>query len=363
MARLSAVREQLSLYGGAKYPDQAKAFPQLRYMGSKFRLLPWLHGVLSYLDFDTALDAFSGSGCVAYLLKCMGKRVIANDFLDFSHRIAHATIENSATRLSETDCASLLAYNPHHRRFIETTFRDIFFGPKDLRFLDNVWSNLPRLPTDWHRSLAIAALVRSCVKRQPRGVFTVAGDPERYKDGRRDLKLSLEEHFLESVQAYNATVFDNGRQHCAIRGDVFEVAADGVDLVYMDPPYVPRSDDNCYIKRYHFLEGLASYWEGAGTEILHSTKVKKLKKRYTPFSYRRTAIEAFDGLFCRFRKSTLVLSYSSNGYPDLEHLVSLMRRYKNEVEVFERDHRYHFGTHNNVSHDRVAVREYLIVGS
>ena len=35
-----------------------------------------------------------------------------------------------------------------------------------------------------------------------------------------------------------------------------------VDLVYLDPPYVPRADDNCYIKRYHFLEGLSTYWQG-----------------------------------------------------------------------------------------------------
>jgi hypothetical protein len=41
-------------------PDRALRFPQLRFMGSKYRLLPWLHEVLSDLDFDSALDAFSG---------------------------------------------------------------------------------------------------------------------------------------------------------------------------------------------------------------------------------------------------------------------------------------------------------------
>ena len=48
-------------------------YPQLRFMGSKFRLLPWINDVLSDLRFETALDAFSGSGCVSYLLKTMGK--------------------------------------------------------------------------------------------------------------------------------------------------------------------------------------------------------------------------------------------------------------------------------------------------
>jgi len=141
------------------------------------------------------------------------------------------------------------------------------------------------------------------------------------------------------------------------------VESDGLDLVYMDPPYVPRSDDNCYIKRYHFLEGLATYWRAKDAEILESTKVKKIKKRFTPFSYRRTAVDAFDQMFRRFSGSTLVLSYSSNGYPDLETIVSLMRRYKATVEVFEREHRYHFGTHRNVAPERAMVQEYLVVGA
>ena len=42
-------------------------------MGSKNRLLPWIHSVLNTLDFETVADPFSGSGCVAYLLKRMGK--------------------------------------------------------------------------------------------------------------------------------------------------------------------------------------------------------------------------------------------------------------------------------------------------
>ncbi len=90
--------------------------------------------------------------------------------------------------------------------------------------------------------------------------------------------------------------------------------------------------------------------------------MRKIPKRFTPFSYRRTAFDAFDLMFKRFSESTLVLSYSSNGYPDLDVLVDLMGRYKSSVRVVERDHRYHFGTHANVSQNRVAVREYLLIG-
>jgi adenine-specific DNA-methyltransferase len=344
--------------GVADTGDRVRRYPQLRFMGSKYRLLPWLREILADLRFDTALDAFSGSGCVSYLLKTMGKRVVANDFLRFPATIARATVENDEIVLDEGTVSRLLGPASRHGHFIEETFRGIFFTPADLRFLDRVWANLRRERNLHAKSLALAALIRSCVKRQPRGVFTVAGDPERYKDGRRDVRLSIEAHFPEQVEVYNACVFDNGRRHAVLNGDVFAVDPKGLDLVYLDPPYVPRSDDNCYVKRYHFLEGLACYWQGL--PVLAHTKVRKIAKPFTPFSYRRTAVAAFDGLFERFKKSVLVLSYSSNGFPDLDVLVGLMKRHKARVEVHQRAHRYHFGTHDRVR--RAQVREYLVVG-
>jgi DNA adenine methylase/adenine-specific DNA-methyltransferase len=222
-----------------------------------------------------------------------------------------------------------------------------------------VWGNIDELDAPYQRDLALSALIRACVKRQPRGVFTVAGDPERYKDGRRDLKLSIEEHFLEQISVYNRAVFDNGRTNRVLNEDVFQVPPRAFDLVYFDPPYVPRSDDNCYVKRYHFLEGLACYWRNV--EILAHTRVKKLAKPHTPFSYRRDATTALDTLFHRFRDSILVLSYSSNGYPDLKVLIELMRRHKGNIRIYDVEHRYHFGTHAAVRRDQ--VREYLIVGT
>jgi DNA adenine methylase/adenine-specific DNA-methyltransferase len=289
----------------------------------------------------------------------MGKKVYASDFLNLCTTVAKATIENPGVRLSAEDVDRVLAADIHHKHFIEQTFSGIFFTPEDLRFLDLTSWNIRKLENPYKRSIAMSALIRSCVKRQPRGVFTIAGDPEHYKDGRRDLKLSLYQHFLEQVDIYNNAAFDNGRRNLARHGDVFNFDAGPADLVYMDPPYVPRSDDNCYMKRYHFLEGLSCYWEGM--TIMHNTRVKKIAKPFTPFSYRKTADEAFDQLFQKFSNSILVLSYSSNGYPDLSQLIRIMRRYKNSIDVFERSHRYHFGTHSSVK--RSKVQEYLIVGS
>jgi DNA adenine methylase/adenine-specific DNA-methyltransferase len=288
----------------------------------------------------------------------MGKRVVASDFLNFPTVVAQATIENSRVCLDGPAVKKLLSRSRTASNFIESTYTGIFFTSDDLRFLDQVSANINALENPYQRAVAMSALLRSCLKKQPRGVFTVSGDLTNYDDGRRDLRLTLEEHFIEQVDVFNGLVFDNGRRSRAINTDVFMGPRLDVDLVYLDPPYVPRSDDNCYIKRYHFLEGLSCYWRGL--EIDYGTKVRKIKKRFTPFSYRRTAISAFDDLFARFRKSTIVLSYSSNGFPDLSQLESLLKKHKRILRVFEKAHRYHFGNHSAVS--RADTTEYLIVG-
>jgi adenine-specific DNA-methyltransferase len=345
-------------FAAVSLPDHVADYPELRYMGSKHRLLPWIHGVLRTLQFESAADPFVGSGCVAYLLKAMGKRVIASDFLNFPAVLATATVANSKHRLDGLAVKQLLAGSKDGRRFIEETFTGIFYTPEDLQFLDRVSANIEKLRHPHQQALARSALIRSCLKKQPRGVFTVSGDLSHYDDGRRDLRLSMEEHFLEQVEAFNRVVFDNGCEHAVQHADVFDLKPEGIDLVYLDPPYVPRSDDNCYMKRYHFLEGLSCYWKGV--RIMSETRVKKIEKPYTPFSYRKTAIDAFDRLFRLYRDSIIVLSYSSNGYPDREELENLLRRYKTSVSAYERPHRYHFGTHDSV--ERAAVHEYLIVG-
>ena len=327
-------------------------------MGSKRRLLTWIQSVLETLDFETALDPFSGSNSVAYLMKAMGRRTIATDFLNLSSTLGKALIENGSEHLDGPSMRVLLAQPANTHSFIQKTFAGVFYTDNDLRFLDRVSGNLRQLDSPHQQALAMAALMRSCVKRQPRGVFTISGDLSKYDDGRRDLRLSIEEHFFEQIEAFNEAVFSNGRRNRAGRQDVFKVSTHGVDLVYLDPPYVPRADDNCYIKRYHFLEGLSCYWQGL--DIDYTTKVRKIPKRFTPFSYRREALEAFARLFKRFERQKIVLSYSSNGYPDLDQLLELMGETKRDVRVFRRDHTYHFGTHSQVK--RAAVEEYLIVG-
>jgi len=340
-------------------PYEIPAFPSTRFMGSKRRLLDFISQVASQLDYETVLDAFSGSGCVSFLFKSLGKEVTSNDFLAYSYHIANATVANNNTTASADQVDFLLSKNKAAGDFIQQTFNGLFFTPADNAFLDNISANIPLLSSSYEKSLAIAALCRAALKKQPRGVFTVIG--HRYDDGRRDFRLSMRDQFINSISEYNAAVFDNNRKNQAFKGDIFQREPVDYDLVYIDPPYYSPHSDNDYIRRYHFIEGLATYW--TGVKIKEGSRTQRLEKRDTPFCSRARCYEAFDQLFAKFPNSKLLVSYSSNSLPTREEMIDIMKKHRRHVEVFEYDHKYSFGNHNHkVGNNRNSVQEYLFLG-
>ncbi len=325
-------------------------------MGSKYRLAPQLIEVFDSLPPGPAVDAFSGSGVVAYALKATGRGVVANDHLAFAAAVADALIANDEETLTSDDIELLCSGNCDGREFIATTFDGLYFPRSDHEFLDAAWSHVARL-SPAKKSLALGALCLAAARKQPRGVFTVTS--LRYDDGRRQLHMSLEALFREAAEAFNNAVFA-GKQVCsAVCGDVFDLPHKGFSVAYFDPPYAPPRDDTCYVKRYHFLEGLATYWQGQ--EIMWETRTRKIKKRHTPFAYKRTAEDALDRAFGHFQTSALVVSYGSNAAIPGDELKKLLRRHRRFVRCIEIPHRYTFGTHGR-AHRRQAT-EYVFVAT
>ena len=334
-------------------------FPDTRYMGSKRKLLPALNDIFARLKFTSALDAFSGTASVAYLLKQRGKRVHTNDYLKFNHLITKALIENSRVRLSEWEVDELVEKNADADDFIAREFSGLYFSKSECRWLDSISHNIGFLDGEHKKALALAALCRACIKKRPRGIFTYTG--MRYDDGRKDLKTSLAEHFREAVHSFNDAVFNNGVNNAAYNSDIMRFERTDYDLVYLDPPYFSLKSDNEYSRRYHFLEGLVSYW--SHVQIDYGTKTKKIERVDSPFTHRKRVVGALSELFDRYRRSQLVVSYSSNCFPDASLMKNLLRDAGKSVELIELDHVYSVGTHahkkNNSSN---RVREYVFLG-
>lgn len=340
-------------------PDQISKFPPTRYMGSKQKLLTQISDAVEGFQFESVIDLFSGSGIVGYMFKAQGKRVISNDHMYMSQIFAKAMIENNLSKLDLGQARELIKKTKGSDKFVQKTFKGLYFSHEDNVLIDDLRANIKTLTEPYEQAIAMAALIRACTKKRPRGIFTYVGD--RYDDGRKDLQISLAEHFLDAVKAINNSIFDNGKRNEARNGDAMQIKPIKNSLVYIDPPYFTPKSDAEYVRRYHFVEGLARDWEGV--EIQSDTLTKKFKGYPTPFSTRLGAASAFDHLFKKFSNNILLVSYSSNSLPSMDEMVALMSKYKEHVEVIPVDYKYSFGNQaKRVGNNRNSVQEFLFLG-
>lgn len=339
-------------------PEQVSLYPPTRFMGSKSKLLSEIWSVASQFEVDTVVDLFSGSGIVGYMFKTQGKAVISNDHMTMSATFTKAMVENNNVTLPMSEAKKLLEKKKESDHFVETTFEGLYYSDEENVLIDTLRTNIASIRDPYKHAIAMSALIRACTKKRPRGIFTYTG--HRYDDGRKDLQKSLSQQFLEAVEAVNRAVFDNGKRNSSKNGDAMDLRVDHADMVYIDPPYYSPLSDNEYVRRYHFVEGLARDWKGV--EIQEHTQTKKFKSYPTPFSTRKGAADAFDKLFKKFANSILIVSYSSNSLPTQDEMVAIMAKYKEHVEVIPIDYRYSFGNQNEAKTHRNSVQEYLFVG-
>ena len=338
--------------------DQVSLYPPTRFMGSKRKLLGEIWNVASRFEFDSVVDLFSGSGIVGYMFKSHGKTVISNDYMAMSATFTKAMVENNTVTLPIAEAEKLLIKQGEVDHFVSDTFKDLYYTDEENELIDILRTNIAAIDDQYKKAIAMAALIRACTKKRPRGIFTYTG--HRYDDGRKDLQKTLSQQFLEAVEAVNNAVFDNHKANKSVNGDAMALDVEKPDLVYIDPPYYSPLSDNEYVRRYHFIEGLARDWKGV--EIQEHTKTKKFKSYPTPFSTKNGAYEAFDKLFSKFSGSILIVSYSSNSLPTQEDMVALMKKYKEYVEVVPVDYKYAFGNQADAKTHRNSVQEYLFIG-
>ena len=141
----------------------------------------------------------------------------------------------------------------------------------------------------------------------------------------------------------------------ALCGDVFAIDPEPYALAYLDPPYAPPRDDTGYIKRYHFLEGLATYWRGRRS---CGRRARASSPSATPRSRTSAPRPALDRTFDHFWRCALVVSYgrTRRSQSRTSSHAPAPQRSARRMEI---DHRYGFGTH--VAAKRRVATEYVLV--
>lgn len=164
----------------------------------------------------------------------------------------------------------------------------------------------------------------------------------------------FEVHFKKFVEEANTAVFSNGKQNRALNLDIFDIEGD-FDLVYIDTPYISKKGIGVdYLGFYHFLEGLVNY-ENWSDLIDYRTKHKRLKSKPSAWVDKNKIYSAFDRLLEKFRDSTLVISYRSDGIPSIDELIEMLGKYKRAIHAIKRkDYKYVLSTNE--------LEEVLLIG-
>jgi adenine-specific DNA-methyltransferase len=333
------------------YAPQGFRYPSTRYSGSKRRFLEWIWENVNDLEFDSVLDVFGGTGSVSLLFKRYGKKVLYNDLLKSNQIIGTAIIENDDVKVTEEDIANVLEFTQDgYPDFIQREFQGIFFTDDENLWLDRVIANISHVENQYKRAILMASLFQACLAKRPFNLFHRANLYLRLNEVPRTFgnKTTWERPFLELfkryIAEYNRAVFSNNRENRVIGGFDAINSPNGVDLVYLDPPYLskdpPRSTN--YLAFYHFLEGLSDYkqWE-ENSDVLHG-KTKRIpdNKAIQRFTKKDKALRSFTQLLERFQDSIIILSYQDEGIPAKAEICYILSGLGKSVEVFEKPHRY-----------------------
>ena len=330
--------------------DSEFRYPSTRYSGSKRRSLEFIREHLKGIRFESALDVFGGTATVSLMLKRNGKRVHYNDLLRFNTLIGRALIENSRTLVTESDVDQVLQPAKDCPRVISRNFRGMYYLDHENEWLDNVAHNLSTVSNCYKQAILMAALFQASLAKRPFNLFhrtnlnirtrTVA----RTFGNKTTWERPFEELFRRYVHEYNVAVLDNGKVNKVIGGyDAFQ-CPNGVDLVYLDPPYYSgsRTEGTNYLVFYHFLEGLADYdkWEQKVTVRAANPARRVLSKEIEYWSKRGTMYESFKRLIERFQDNIIVLSYRDHGIPDPETIKLLLGVFKKKIDVYSLPTKY-----------------------
>jgi len=341
--------------------EDPSIFPSTRYQGSKFKIVDWIWENIKDIDFRTALDAFGGTGCVAYMFKQKGKQVTYNDFLRFNWFIGLALVENDSVKLTPKDIDFLITRrgDVKYPTFVYDTFKDIYFTDGENQWIDVVVTNISQLENLYKRALAYYALFQSCIIKRPfnlfhrKNLYLRFSEVERNFGNKTTWDTPFETHFRKFVAEANQAVLSNGLQNKALNLDVFDIEG-AFDLVYIDTPYISKKGVGVdYFGFYHFLEGLVRYPEWGGM-IDYRTKHRKLKGDKNPWVDKNQIFAAFERLIKKFADSTLVISYRSDGIPSIAELIKLLKKYKPDVVKLKRKN-YKYVLSNNHSEEVLLI--------
>ena len=305
-----------------------------RYLGNKYKLLPFITYVVSENceDINTVADIFSGTGAVASAFT--DKRLITNDNL-YSNYICHLAWF-SPEPYSRDRVEQIIAWYNRleviHDNYMSDNFGNTFFSTTDCRKIGFIREDIETRITRGEingreRALLITSLLYAADK-----IANTCGHYDAFRQG-----AEFEKHLELSVPL---PADDLNAGNICYNEDANElVKRITADLVYIDPPYNSRQ----YCDAYHLLENIARWEKPRVSGVARKMDRTNLKSDYST----NMAVKAFEDLIQNIDARYILLSYNnmaqkghgrSNAKINDTDIMRVLNE-KGEVKVFTQDYK------------------------
>ncbi|MDR1705487.1 MAG: Dam family site-specific DNA-(adenine-N6)-methyltransferase [Clostridiales bacterium] len=335
MSKLPSAERSI-LYGEA-IPSSALKTTYInnrRYLGSKYKLLPFITSVVTEHceGVNSVADIFAGTGAVASAFT--DKRLITNDNL-YSNYICHLAWFSPLAYSQEKIEQIIALYNKidiTQDNYMSETFADTFFSKTDCRKIGFIRDDIERRLAigdinERERALLITSLLYAADK-----IANTCGHYDAFRQG-----VEFDKH-LELSVPIPANGLNAG--NVCYNEDANELVKRILaDLVYIDPPYNSRQ----YCDAYHLLENIARWEKPSVSGVARKMDRNELKSDYCT----KKASKAFENLINNINSRYILLSYNnmaqkgnnrSNAKISDEDIISVLSD-KGEARVFTQDYK------------------------
>ncbi len=269
-----------------------------RYLGNKYKLLPFIQGVVEKecAGIQVVADLFSGTGAVSSAFA--DRQLITNDLM-YSSYICNFAWFGAQPYDPELIQRSVIFYNSvstDEENYMSENFADTYFCRADCAKIGLIREDIEQR---YHRgelnhrerALLITSLLYAMDK-----IALTCGHYDAFRQGAH-VEQPLE------LRVPLAPVHNNPNNLCFNEDANNLVKRIAADLVYIDPPYNSRQ----YCDTYHLLENVARWEKPEVFGVARKMDRRGLKSRYCT----KEAVSAFDTLVADIHARYILFSYNN----------------------------------------------------
>ena len=269
-----------------------------RYLGNKYKLLPFIKGVVENEceNIKSIADIFAGTGAVSSAFT--DKIIVTNDLM-YSNYICNYPWFGNMEYNPQIIIDYIVYYNSLRNlddNYMTENFADTYFSRDDCAKIGFIREDIEthyanEEINDRERALLITSLLYAMDK-----IANTCGHYDAYRKG---------VEFDKSLELYVplAEIKNNSQNRCYNEDSNELVKRIKADLVYIDPPYNSRQ----YCDAYHLLENVARWEKPEVFGVAKKMDRSSMKSKYCT----RSAAKEFERLIENITAKYILLSYNN----------------------------------------------------